>query len=110
MKNGSVIVDVAIDQGGCIETARPTTHQRRPTLWTASCTTASRICPARWPDGHDRSLNATLPYALRIADKGDEKAAAEDPGLGEGINLVGGEIVYEPVATAYAQGAPVAAW
>jgi alanine dehydrogenase len=59
MKNGAVIVDVAIDQGGCIE---------------------------------------TLPYALKIANKGYEKAAAEDPGFGEGINLVGGRVTNQAVA------------
>src|SRR5215210_678778 len=93
MKNGAVIVDVAIDQGGCIETARPTTHQQ-PTYVVDGVV---HYCVTNMPGAVGRTstialCNATLPYALRIASKGYEKAAAEDPGLGEGINLVGGRV------------------
>ena len=91
MKNGSVIVDVAIDQGGCIETSRPTTHQQ-PTYVVEGVV---HYCVTNMPGAVGRTstialCNATLPYALKIANKGYEKAAAEDPGFGEGINLVGG--------------------
>ena len=99
MKNGSVIVDVAIDQGGCIETARPTTHQQ-PTYMVDGVV---HYCVTNMPGAVGRTstialCNATLPYALRIANKGYEKAAAEDPGLGEGINLVGGRVTNGAVA------------
>jgi alanine dehydrogenase len=99
MKNGSVIVDVAIDQGGCIETARPTTHQQ-PTYMVDGVV---HYCVTNMPGAVGRTstialCNATLPYALRIANKGYEKAAAEDPGLGEGINLVGGRVTNAAVA------------
>ena len=85
MKNGSVIVDVAIDQGGCIETARPTTHQQ-PTYVVDGVV---HYCVTNMPGAVGRTstialCNATLPYALKIANKGYEKAAAEDPGLGRG--------------------------
>src|SRR3954453_13829903 len=99
MKNGSVIVDVAIDQGGCIETARPTTHQQ-PTYVVDGVV---HYCVTNMPGAVGRTstialCNATLPYALKIANKGYEKAAAEDPGFGEGINLVGGRLTNPAVA------------
>jgi alanine dehydrogenase len=99
MKNGSVIVDVAIDQGGCVETARPTTHQQ-PTYTVEGVV---HYCVTNMPGAVGRTstialCNATLPYAVKIANKGYEKAAAEDPGLGEGINLVGGRITNAAVA------------
>src|SRR4051794_22231051 len=99
MKNGAVIVDVAIDQGGCIETARPTTHQQ-PTYVVDGVV---HYCVTNMPGAVGRTstialCNATLPYALRIANKGYEKAAAEDPGLAEGINLVEGRVTHRAVA------------
>jgi alanine dehydrogenase len=101
MKNGSVIVDVAIDQGGCVETARPTTHQH-PTYVVEGVV---HYCVTNMPGAVGRTstialCNATLPYAIRIADKGYEKAAAEDAGLGEGINLVRGRVTNSAVAEA----------
>src|SRR5436190_1913096 len=101
MKNGSVIVDVAIDQGGCIETARPTTHQQ-PTYVVDGVV---HYCVTNMPGAVGRTstialCNATLPYALRIANKGFEKAAAEDPGFAEGINMVGGRVTNAAVAEA----------
>src|SRR6266566_1468144 len=88
MKNGSVIVDVAIDQGGCIETARPTTHQQ-PTYVVEGVV---HYCVTNMPGAVGRTstialCNATLPYAVLIANKGYERAAAEDSGFAEGINL-----------------------
>jgi alanine dehydrogenase len=99
MKNGSVIVDVAIDQGGCVETARPTTHQS-PTYVVEGVV---HYCVTNMPGAVGRTstialCNATLPYAIKIANKGFEKAAAEDAGLGEGINLVRGRVTNAAVA------------
>jgi alanine dehydrogenase len=99
MKSGAVIVDVAIDQGGCVETARPTTHQK-PTYVVDNVV---HYCVTNMPGAVGRTstialCNATLPYALRIANKGFEKAAAEDSGFGEGINLVGGRVTNSAVA------------
>jgi alanine dehydrogenase len=99
MKNGAVIVDVAIDQGGCIETARPTTHQQ-PTYVVEGVV---HYCVTNMPGAVGRTStmalnNATLPYSLKIANKGYEKAASEDPGLAEGINLVGGRVTNAAVA------------
>ena len=99
MKNGSVIVDVAIDQGGSVETSRPTTHQN-PTFVVEGVV---HYCVTNMPGAVGRTstialCNATLPYAIRIANKGYEKAAAEDPGLGEGINLVRGRVTNSAVA------------
>ena len=99
MKNGSVIVDVAIDQGGCVETARATTHAQ-PTYVVEGVV---HYCVTNMPGAVGRTstialCNATLPYALKIASKGYEKAAAEDPGLGEGLNLVNGRVTHPAVA------------
>lgn len=101
MKNGSVIVDVAIDQGGCVETARPTTH-RDPTYVVDGVV---HYCVTNMPGAVGRTstialCNATLPYALKIASKGYERAAAEDPGLAEGINMANGRITNQAVAEA----------
>jgi alanine dehydrogenase len=101
MKNGAVIVDVAIDQGGCVETARPTTHQN-PTYVVDGVV---HYCVTNMPGAVGRTstialCNATLPYALKIANIGYEKAAAEDPGFGEGINLAGGHVTNKAVAEA----------
>jgi alanine dehydrogenase len=99
MRNGSVIVDVAIDQGGCFETSRPTTHQQ-PTFVVENVV---HYCVTNMPGAVGRTstialCNATLPYAMKIASRGYEKAAVEDPGLGEGINLARGRITNSAVA------------
>jgi alanine dehydrogenase len=99
MRNGSVIVDVAIDQGGCVETSRPTTHQQ-PTFVVENVV---HYCVTNMPGAVGRTstialCNATLPYALKIANRGFEKAAVEDAGLAEGINLAGGRITNSAVA------------
>src|SRR3954470_15277573 len=101
MKNGAVIVDVAIDQGGCIETARPTTHQN-PTYVVDGVV---HYCVTNMPGAVGRTStialgNATLPYALKIANKGYEKAASEDPGLAEGVEMVDGRVTHQAVAEA----------
>ena len=99
MRNGSVIVDVAIDQGGCVETSRPTTHQQ-PTFVVENVV---HYCVTNMPGAVGRTstialCNATLPYALKIAARGYEKAAGDDPGLAEGINMVGGRVTNGAVA------------
>src|SRR5947207_8872851 len=101
MKNGSVIVDVAIDQGGCIETARPTTHQQ-PTYLVDGVV---HYCVTNMPGAVGRTstialCNATLTYALKIANTGYEKAAAEAAGFADGINMVAGRITNAAVAEA----------
>src|SRR3954467_3021653 len=102
MKNGSVIVDVAIDQGGCVETARATTHQQ-PTYVVEGVV---HYCVTNMPGAVGRTstialCNATLPYAVKIAGKGYEKAAGDDPGIAEGINLVSGKVTNAAVADAF---------
>jgi alanine dehydrogenase len=99
MRPGSVIVDVAIDQGGCVETSRPTTHHE-PTYVIEQIV---HYCVANMPGAVGRTstialCNATLPYALRIANLGYEKAAEQDPGLAEGVTLVRGRVTNPAVA------------
>lgn len=101
MKPGSVIVDVSIDQGGCIETARPTTHSS-PIYEEEG---VIHYCVANMPGAVSRTstialTNVTLPYALYIADKGFP-ACVEDPAIAKGVNMVGGKITYKPVAEAF---------
>lgn len=99
MKHGAVMVDISIDQGGCFETSRPTTHQN-PTYVVDHVV---HYCVTNMPGAVGRTstialCNATLPYVLRVAAKGYEKAAAEDPGFGDGINMVHGRITNAAVA------------
>lgn len=100
MKKGAVIVDVAVDQGGCIETTRPTTHSD-PTFVVDGVV---HYCVANMPGAVPRTstfalTNVTLPYAVEIADKGLEAAAKSNPGLMAGINTYKGKVTCEPVAT-----------
>ncbi len=102
MKPRSVIVDVAVDQGGCIETTRPTTHE--DPVYTVEG--ILHYCVANMPGAvpHTSTLaltNATLPYALKLADKGWKKAVADHNDLSWGVNMVGGKITYEAVASAF---------
>jgi alanine dehydrogenase len=99
MKNGSVIVDVAIDQGGCIETSRPTTH-KEPTYVVEGVV---HYCVTNMPGAVGRTstmalCNATLPYAVKIANDGFEKAAKMDAGFAEGINLTNNRVTNPAVA------------
>ncbi|HET9478696.1 MAG TPA: alanine dehydrogenase [Pyrinomonadaceae bacterium] len=98
--NGALIVDVAVDQGGCIETTHPTTHSN-PTYYVEG---VLHYCVANMPGAVPRTstfalTNATLPYALKLANKGFLHAIASDPGLKEGVNTFAGECTYEAVAT-----------
>ena len=102
MKRGAVIVDVAIDQGGCFETSRPTTHSN-PVYEVDGVT---HYCVANMPGGVPITstlalTNATLPYVEAIADHGLEQAVARDPALGRGVNVLDGKITYEAVAEAH---------
>src|SRR6476661_4265384 len=101
MKPGSVMVDVAIDQGGCFETSRPTTH----TDPTYVVDDVLHYCVANMPGAVPITstgalTNVTLPYVEAIADKGVSRAIAEDPALAKGVNVIDGKLTYEPVAEA----------
>jgi alanine dehydrogenase len=105
MKRGSVLVDVAIDQGGCFETSRPTTHAD-PTYVVDGVV---HYCVANMPGAVARTStfalnNATLPFTLALADKGYKKALQDDPHLLDGLNVHRGKITYRAVADA--QGLP----
>jgi alanine dehydrogenase len=97
--NGAVIVDVAVDQGGCIETTHPTTHSN-PTYYVEG---VLHYCVANMPGAVPRTstfalTNATLPYALKLANKGFVAAISSDPGLKAGVNTYNGKLTYEAVA------------
>jgi len=103
--NGAVIVDVAVDQGGCIETTHPTTHSD-PTYYVEG---VLHYCVANMPGAVPRTstfalTNATLPYALKLANRGFFEAIRTDPGLKEGVNTYAGHCTYQAVAEA--QGLP----
>jgi alanine dehydrogenase len=104
MKKGSVIVDVAIDQGGCVETAHATTHSN-PTYEVDG---VIHYCVANMPGAVPRTStialnNATLPYTRRIANLGF-KEAIKDPGFAEGVNVYQGHITYRAVAESQGKG------
>jgi len=95
-------IDVAVDQGGCIETCKPTTHAA-PTYVVDG---VLHYCVANMPGAvpYTSTLaltNATFPYLLQIAEKGWETACEDNAGLKKGLNVVRGEIVYQPVADAF---------
>jgi alanine dehydrogenase len=101
MRPGSVLVDIAIDQGGCFETSRPTTHAK-PTYVEEG---AVHYCVTNMPGAVARTStfalnNATLPFTLALADKGHRRALAEDPHLKQGLNVAGGKVTYKAVAKA----------
>jgi len=102
MRKGSVMVDIAIDQGGCFETSHATTHAE-PTFLVDD---VIHYCVGNMPGAVPRTstmalTNATLPYVLRIADKGWKTAMKEDPGLLKGLNVCDGQVVSRPVAEAF---------
>jgi len=102
MKRGSVIVDVAIDQGGCVETSKPTTHGN-PTYIVDDVV---HYCVANMPGGVPRTstfaLNkATLPYLVRLANNGYQKALGEDKNFLAGLNVYKGEVTYKAVADVF---------
>jgi alanine dehydrogenase len=102
MQPGAVIVDVAVDQGGCVETIKPTTHEN-PTYFVDGIL---HYAVANMPGGVPRTstlalTNATLPYGLRLAKSGWKQACREDPALALGLNVVDGKVVYPGVAEAF---------
>ena len=102
MREGSVIVDVAVDQGGCIETTHPTTHDN-PTFTIKGII---HYCVTNIPGVYARTstlalTNATLPYIIKIADVGYHQAFIEDQGLAKGLNLIKGKLTCKPVAKAH---------
>jgi len=102
MKPGSVLVDIAIDQGGCFEDSKPTTHAEPTFQVHNSIFYCVANMPGAVPVASTYALtNATLPYALAIANKGWERAIAEDSALALGLNVHAGKIVYDAVALAH---------
>jgi alanine dehydrogenase len=100
IQKGAVLVDVAVDQGGCFETTHATTHSN-PTYYEEG---VLHYCVANMPGAVPRTstfalTNATLPYALELANKGFEQAIKDDDGLKEGVNTYAGKLTYEAVAT-----------
>ncbi len=99
MKRNAVLVDVSIDQGGCFETSRPTTHSD-PTYQVDGIT---HYCVANMPGAVPITstyalTNATMPYVVRLADSGPHEALPADPGFLRGLNVAAGRVTYEPVA------------
>ena len=102
MRPGTVMVDVAIDQGGCFETSHPTTHAEP--IYTVDGVV--HYCVANIPGAvpYTSTLaltNATLPYAIKLADMGWEKACRADAGLAAGLNVVDGKVTFPGVAEAF---------
>ena len=102
MRPGSVLVDIAIDQGGCFETSRPTTHSE-PTFVEEGCV---HYCVTNMPGAVARTStialnNATLPFALALADKGYRLALNDDAHLRNGLNVADGKVTYKAVADAH---------
>ena len=101
MKKGAVVVDVAVDQGGCVETSHPTTHSN-PTFFVDG---VLHYCVANMPGAVPRTstfalTNSTLPYALKLANLGVKAALTSDPGLAEGLNVFEGCVTHRGVAEA----------
>jgi alanine dehydrogenase len=102
MKEGSVLVDVAIDQGGCAETSRPTTHDEPVYTVDGVIHYCVANMPGAVPITSTRSLtNVTLPYVEAIANHGTVEAVQRDPSLARGVNVVDGRVTYEAVADAH---------
>ena len=105
MKEGSVVADVAIDQGGCVETSRPTTHSEPVFVVDGVTHYCVANMPGAVPITSTKALtNATLPYVEAIADRGLREAIAEDQALARGVNVIEGKITYEAVAEAHGLG------
>jgi alanine dehydrogenase len=99
MKSGSALVDISIDQGGCFETSKPTTHAE-PTYIVDDVV---HYCVTNMPGAVPRTStfalnNVTLPYVIALANKGFDAAIADDPHLAQGVNVHQGEIKHEAVA------------
>ena len=102
MEPGTVLVDVAIDQGGCFETSHATTHSDPVYELDGIVHYAVANIPGAVPNTSTAALtNATMRYALALADKGWKKACADDEALKKGLNVVDGKVVYKAVADLY---------
>ena len=102
MKPGSVLVDISVDQGGCFESTHPTTHSNPTFEVHGSIFYCVANMPGAVPHTSTHALaNATLPYTLRVADRGWLEAVRMDPALAEGVNVAEGRVVYRPVADAH---------
>ncbi len=102
MQPGTVLIDVAVDQGGCIETCKPTTHADPIFI----IDDVVHYCVANMPGAVPYTstialTNATLPYAIQLANKGWQKACMDDPALRLGLNIIDGKVVYQGVADAF---------
>ena len=102
LQKGSVLVDVAIDQGGCFETSHPTTHDDPVYIVDGIVHYAVANIPGAVAQTSTTALsNATLPYALKLANKGWRQACKDDKALAEGLNIVNGKVVYKAVADTF---------
>jgi alanine dehydrogenase len=102
MRNGSVLVDLSVDQGGCFESTHPTTHSDPVFRVNGSIFYCVANMPGAVPHSSTHALvNATLPYVLEIAGRGWKEAVRRDPALAEGVNVAEGSLVYPPVAAAH---------
>jgi alanine dehydrogenase len=102
MREGSVLVDISVDQGGCFESSRPTTHSDPTFVVNGSIFYCVVNMPGAVPHSSTHALvNATMPYVLEIAEHGWRDAVRADPALAEGVNVVEGSVVYPPVAAAH---------
>ena len=102
MEAGTVVVDVAVDQGGCIETCKPTTHENPVYMEQNILHYCVANMPGAVPQTSTRALTqATLPYAIAIANKGWEKACVENGALAKGLNIKAGKILHKGVADAF---------
>ena len=102
MRPGTVIVDVAVDQGGCVETTRPTTHEDPVYLIDDVLHYSVANMPGAVPYTSTVALtNVTLPYVIKLASLGWERATETDPALAKGLNIVSGEVVYKEIAMTF---------
>lgn len=102
MQPGTVLVDVAIDQGGCFETSHPTTHSDPTYVVDNIVHYAVANIPGAVPYTSTMALtNATLPYTIALANKGWKEACAKDASLALGLNVVEGKVVYEAIADVF---------
>lgn len=102
MRTGSVLVDISVDQGGCFESTRPTTHSNPTFLVAGSIFYCVANMPGAVPHTSTHALvNATLPYTVELANKGWREATADDAALGQGVNVVHGAVTCPPVAEAH---------
>jgi len=102
MRRGSVLVDISVDQGGCFESTRPTTHSNPVFPVHEALFYCVANMPGAVPNTSTHALvNATLPYTLELANRGWKGAVERDPALAEGVNVVHGQVTYAPVAEAH---------